>query len=143
MSIYQNDIMTPFSKVSTADGQRQLHTLNSGRADGEVVSQGAQRPPGAPLNNSWFTVENRVNTAHNPKSFQGIGGSVGQKTFYGGHNLRRNIPLVQKNAEVNKSLDAKQVSNQKPVQRYGQDYWEANMGDGKINVYSSNAGVST
>lgn len=32
MSIHQNDqIMTPFSKVSTADGHRLHHTLNSGR----------------------------------------------------------------------------------------------------------------
>ena len=70
--------MTPFSKVSTADGNRLHYTLNSGRAEGEIVSQGAQpRPPVAQINNGWFTVENRVNTAHNPNNVKGIGLSVG------------------------------------------------------------------
>jgi hypothetical protein len=57
------------------------------------------------MTNGWFTVENRVNTAHNPTSFKGIGGTPGVKTFYGGHNLRRNLPLLQTQGNTNRSLD--------------------------------------
>ena len=52
------------------------------------------------MTNGWFTVENRINTAYtNPNSYKAMGpasANIGQKTFHGGHSLRRNLPLINK-----------------------------------------------